>query len=102
MKRLRASNNQEEFKKLLHKISLMDEKSNLDLRFKLIIQLMNLAIGLNYPVGMGTDNKNPGVSVAYIELPTGQISWHMPNDNNIWDGHSTEEKDKRIEEFLKK
>lgn len=37
--------------------------------------------------------------VVYIELPTGQVSWHMPPHKHQWDGHTNEEKSKRIELF---
>jgi hypothetical protein len=98
MKRL-CNDNLKQFKNLLQKIVELDT-NNLDLRFDLLIEALDLATKLNYEVGIGTDNKNPGIAVVYIQLPTGQVSWHMPNNNNLWDGHSTEEKYKRIEEFI--
>jgi hypothetical protein len=50
-------------------------------------------------------------SIVYIQIPTGQISWHIgksdmdlfkhvENDDSIkWDGHTTEEKYARLDEF---
>jgi hypothetical protein len=37
--------------------------------------------------------------IAYIELPTGQVSWHVPAHPTPWDGHTTEEKYKRCASF---
>lgn len=39
--------------------------------------------------------------VAYIELPTGQVSWHLPQHQRDWDGHSTAEKYARLARFLR-
>lgn len=38
--------------------------------------------------------------VVYIELPTGQVSWHMPPHPRDWDGHPTDEKYRRIDAFV--
>lgn len=50
-------------------------------------------------------------NIVYVNLPTGQCSWHIHdselylfshlklNLNVKWDGHSTEEKYKRIEDY---
>lgn len=52
---------------------------------------------------------NPGIDhdeevgfrpVVYIELPTGQVSWHMPEHPRAWDGHSTSLKYRRIRQFV--
>jgi hypothetical protein len=37
--------------------------------------------------------------VLYIDLPSGQVSWHMPAYRGRWDGHSTEAKYDRIREW---
>lgn len=49
--------------------------------------------------------------VVYAELPQGQISYHVPTElieeydfleekEECWDGHTTEEKRDRLEEFI--
>jgi len=47
--------------------------------------------------------------LIYIELPTGQVSWHIPKGEMVaqlepfgqeWDNHTPEEKQGRIREFL--
>lgn len=51
-------------------------------------------------------------NVVYIDTPCGQLSWHIQDDElslfghlvvkeNNWDGHTTEEKYKRIEQLIK-
>lgn len=58
------------------------------------------------PVGFGYDPNpnNPELEgrriVAYIELPIGQVSWHLPEHATPWDGHTTEEKYDRIRRFI--
>jgi hypothetical protein len=39
--------------------------------------------------------------VAYIELPTGQVSWHLESPDIIYDGHNYVDKMNRINEFIK-
>lgn len=49
--------------------------------------------------GFRLDPEEPLWPVLYIELPTGQVSWHMPQHEREWDGHSTAEKLERIRAF---
>lgn len=37
--------------------------------------------------------------VAYIELPTGQVSWHIESPDIQYDGHNYQDKHDRIVEF---
>ncbi len=50
-------------------------------------------------------------SVLYIELPSGQVSWHVPTSDFVsefpdyspdWDGHDLELKRERIIDFIRK
>jgi hypothetical protein len=72
-------------------------------RNKLVAALSKL-----FPAWIGTDG-TPGWFVVYIELPTGQASWHFKESERnlvshlkeggamcIWDGHTTEEKYERL------
>jgi hypothetical protein len=68
-----------------------------------------LAERLGYRVWMGTDSKEPDWPVLFIELPTGQVSYHLPRSEIViklepeaapWDGHSTDEKWRRIRLYL--
>lgn len=59
-------------------------------------------------------NYYPGWHVVFLELPTGQISYHVPAkhtlfleknfgelSSSIWDGHMSKDVVARLEEFLK-
>lgn len=71
-----------------------------DMRYKLILQAMAIAATLGIKAGFRFDPKEPEWPVAYIELPTGQVTWHVAPHPIEWDGHSTEEKYKRVREFI--
>jgi len=73
--------------------------------------LAALAVVLQYPMSLGYDSKQPDPrwqTLLFIELPTGQVSWHihkddlplfdsLPQNQIIWDGHTREERDTRIQ-----
>lgn len=74
-----------------------------------------LAEDQGYKVYVGIDPAEPDWPVFYIELPTGQLSWHVSPGYfeklsrlfkrakpNHWDGHSTKTKHHRIRQFLRK
>lgn len=56
----------------------------------------------------GEDWEDDWRNVVFIDLPTGQVSWHIhdselylfdhlpKNEGRVWDGHSTEEKYGRL------
>ena len=63
-----------------------------------------------YPSSIGYhDSAEPEWAVVIIDLPTGQVSWHVApedmdlfghvarSDVNTWDGHSTAEKYARLD-----
>jgi len=53
-----------------------------------------------------TDDENVEWAIVWLELPQGQVSWHVPrvfaqgvldrNDDYDYDGHSTDEKNDRV------
>lgn len=69
-------------------------------RFGLVTMAMATAWLCNYASGYRIDPDNEEWPVAYIELPSGQVSWHMPQHKEPWDSHSTEEKYRRVEQFV--
>lgn len=90
------------FAGVLHQISEHD--TNYPVRYGLVLNAMSRAHQLGYPVGISWDSADdPELdgfrAVVYIELPTGQVSWHMPEHGQPWDGHSTEEKHARIRAY---
>lgn len=68
-----------------------------------------LAQRCGFPVGTGIDADEPDWPVVYIDLPTGQVSWHIPKGELVaglgpyereWDGHDGPKKERRIRAFL--
>lgn len=59
------------------------------------------AMSLGYPAGVQPDPVVPEAPMCvYIELPTGQVSWHVPMYPGQWDGHDTAEKYRRVAAYL--
>ncbi|MEA4926828.1 MAG: hypothetical protein VB084_16165 [Syntrophomonadaceae bacterium] len=81
--------------------SIKDNDTNYDARYKLVFQAVCVALENGLQAGVRMDESEPEWPVLYIELPTGQVSWHMPQHIKAWDGHDTEEKYRRINEFIK-
>ena len=77
------------------------EKADVDYpaRYILVLEALALAVESGYDAGIRIDPVDPTWPVVYIELPTGQVSWHMPEHKLPWDGHTTEDKYARIREF---
>ena len=71
-----------------------------------------MAQGLGYQVGWRVDLEEPRWPVVLVMLPTGQVTWHVSTDDFVnhlawlpeietrWDGHNTEEKWRRCENFV--
>ena len=73
----------------------------------LVVQVLaRLSRELGYKVGIKDDSKWP---ILYIDLPTGQVSWHIPKKELIgdwpiyqgkWDGHDLETKRNRLKAYM--
>lgn len=68
---------------------------------------MAVALARLFPSWVNIDSEEPDWPVLYVQLPTGQASWHFsPADRDLlegiavggeaWDGHTTEEKYARL------
>ncbi|WP_053065427.1 hypothetical protein [Micromonospora sp. RV43] len=68
-------------------------------RNALIWTALALAHEAGVPAGVGHDPTDPRPVVVYLELPTGQVSWHLPAHPAGWDGHSTPAKYARVAAF---
>src|SRR5262245_59258710 len=84
---------EEAFRTLLHAIEEAD--TNYAVRYTLVLDAVAMANHLGYATGFRLDPQAPAWPVAYIELPTGQVSWHLPQHPTPYDGHTTEEKYRR-------
>lgn len=68
--------------------------------------IASMAEGLDLPIGIRPDEDDPGWYILFIDLPTGQVSWHFqesekplfpyPLYTKAWDGHSNEQKYERV------
>jgi hypothetical protein len=89
-------------KEVLRNIDQIDtvQGGDYDRREKLVMAAMYEARMAGFECGYRIDPVEPEWPVAYIELPTGQCSWHMPQHSKPYDGHSTEEKYERIREWI--
>ncbi|XCN71688.1 MAG: hypothetical protein Q3M24_15410 [Candidatus Electrothrix aestuarii] len=71
--------------------------------------LAKLARQRGMKVGLHRDPDAPGWPVLMIDLPTGQVGYHLPEKEVVgewpeyekgWDGHSLAEKRERVARFL--
>jgi hypothetical protein len=65
----------------------------------MVLMAVAIAKSAGLEAGFRIDPAEPDWPVAYIELPTGQVSWHMPQHPREYDGHTTEEKYARCRAF---
>jgi hypothetical protein len=84
---------------LMRGIEYHDLQKNYEQRNALAFATVGLCAAEGLKVGIRVDPENPQWPVLYVELPTGQISWHLPAHEKAWDGHTTDDKYKRIHEF---
>jgi hypothetical protein len=78
-------------------------------RNQLVQLCAQLAGLLGMTVGIGTDEDEPDWPVVFIDLPTGQVSYHIPMEElvlqiqeypNLWDGHTNTQKRDRIRKYI--
>ena len=71
--------------------------------------MAKMAQQLDMKVGLQRDPNEPGWPVLMIDLPTGQVGYHLPEDQVVgdwpeygkeWDGHSLADKRERVARFL--
>ncbi len=78
-------------------------------RNQAVMAFAKLAMQLGYNVGISIDPHEPDWPVLTVDLPDGQVGWHLPKQELVgnwpkykkpWDGHSNEEKRRRISSFI--
>jgi hypothetical protein len=74
-----------------------------------VMALAKLAKQQGYNVGVQQDPNEPDWPVIMIDLPTGQVGWHIPKKEllgdwpdytDLWDGHSVQQKQQRVKKFI--
>ena len=68
-------------------------------RYPLVYLALAFATQLGFAAGVRIDPAEPTWPTVYIELPTGQVSWHMPEYPHATDGHPPDEKYRRCREY---
>jgi len=78
-------------------------------RNQAILLAAKLAQQQGYIVGIAKDPKEPDWPVVMLDLPTGQVGWHiskkeltlqLPDYQKAWDGHNLKDKRQRLQNFL--
>jgi hypothetical protein len=78
-------------------------------RNQAVMAMAKLAMQQGYEVGLRYDPNEPDWPVLMIDLPTGQVGWHLPKNEitgdwpvyeKNWDQHTLEEKRNRIKNFI--
>jgi hypothetical protein len=92
--------NVQQLKMILEPLRLLEDVGDYDTRNKLVLVALGCALGCEYEAGIGIDPNEPDWPVVYIDLPTGQVSWHIEPYKGTWDGHTTEDKYRRIARFV--
>lgn len=87
---------------LLGAIWLLEREQpvNYDLRNDLVLAALAHARAAGLAAGVRIDPAEPAWPVVFIELPTGQVSWHLPQHGQTWDGHTTAEKYERVHALI--
>lgn len=74
-----------------------DEFKDYEARYPLVYKALSLALDCGFEAGVRLDSvQGTDWPVVYIQLPTGQISWHQPEHPKQWDGHTPGEKHLRV------
>jgi hypothetical protein len=79
-------------------VNIKTNDKNYPVRNMYVFQALTHAYRLGYNCGI-RPTSNPYWSYVVIELPTGQVSWMVSGHYKDFDGHTTEEKYKRVDEF---
>ncbi len=78
-------------------------------RNQAVMVMAKLALQQGMKVGLRIDPEEPDWPVLMIDLPTGQVGYHLPKDEvcgewpdyeRDWDGHSLAEKRERLAGYL--
>jgi len=80
--------------------SIQANEEEYEVRYGLVLEALWLADTLGFEAGFRFDPGEPEWPAAFVELPTGQVSWHMPQFGAPWDGHSVAEKNRRIAAWI--
>jgi len=79
---------------------IREHDADYEIRERLVWQALDQALKAGLSAGVAFDPGEPNWPVVYLDLPTGQVSWHQPMYGRGWDGHTTDEKYRRIDAYV--
>ncbi|MCP4540534.1 MAG: hypothetical protein GY832_25640 [Chloroflexi bacterium] len=88
--------------------TLQEAYSDRNQAVQVMARMAQLA-GMEVGVGLDAETQDPEWPVLFVDLPTGQVSWHLPKAELIgdwptypdeWDGHSLDEKRQRLADLI--
>lgn len=71
-----------------------------EFRTRLVFLALAQAQAAGLLAGVRLDPEEPEWPVVYIELPTGQVSWHVPQHGRPWDRHSKRTGHDRLQRYV--
>lgn len=83
-------------------IDRFQQAGDYEARNRHVYNAMSVAVNMGLDAGIRIDPEEPEWPVIYIELPTGQVSWHVPQHCYAWDQHTDEEKNARVDDYVEK
>lgn len=69
-------------------------------RNRYVLMAVGAAAAAGIPVGFLIDPAEPDWPCVMFELPTGQVGWHLPRHGIAYDGHTTPDKNRRVDAWL--
>jgi hypothetical protein len=98
---------QEALALMIHQVALTDpsyelsskEDADYNARNRCVMASLTLANSCGFKTGIQRDKSEDGWLIVFIELPTGQVSWHIPEFEGEWDGHTTGQKYDRVHSY---
>lgn len=86
----------------LLRIAQNETFKNYPARNTAVFEALYHAMCHGFAAGVRFDPEQPAWPVVFITLPTGQVTWHIEQFAEPWDGHDVEEKYRRVEKYLTK
>lgn len=71
------------------------------LRNRAILKAFSFAIDMGIHCGIRIDPEDPEWPVVFFQLPTGQVSFHIPEFETPWDLHTPEQAAERLTDYLR-
>lgn len=71
-----------------------------EIRYVLVWQALSLALATGYDANARLDSDALNRPMVCINLPTGQVSWHIPRNPIRWGRLDTDEKHRFVQEFV--